>query len=105
VTYDIDLWYFALHTECDPDDTSSFTFTVPDADMTLIFWFVTALMMGKLESEDAYLRQYADRGDLGIYRDDSPPRKSASWRMARYNEGIAARSKRQRGPVLTRKYR
>jgi hypothetical protein len=105
--YDIELWYYALQTECDPtaNDLGSFVLTVSDADTTLLFWYTTALMMGKLESEDAYLRQYADRGDLGIYRDDSPPRKSASWRMARYNEGIAARAKRQQPAQLVRRHR
>jgi len=98
--YDIEIWYRAVHPLIDTtltgDDLAAETIDIPQADRSLMFWYVTAVMMGKLEASDAFLRQYADREDLGVYRDDSPPRKSASWRMERYDSGIALRKGKRR---------
>lgn len=104
--YDIDIWYRRLHTVVDATMSGevlrSTELSVPVSDRSLLFWYVTGCMMGKLEAGDAFLRQYADRGDLGIYRDDSPPRRSANWRMQRYDEGIALRLAKARSPKLRR---
>ena len=99
--YPIELFYHAIHTAV-PDDPSEFTFTVPDADMECIFWYVTSLMMMKLEAGDATLRQYADDEELGSSRDDSPPRRSAMYRMRMYQECIKARLAHQVRPRLRR---
>lgn len=103
--YDIIIWYRALHDQPPTPvgaTTWTFDFTVPDADMELMFWYVTSMMMGKLEADDSFLRQYADREDLGIYRDDNPARKSATYRMKRYDDGIAIRLAKKKSPRLTR---
>ena len=106
--YDIVIWYRALHDQPPTavgDTLWNFVFTVPDADMGLMFWFVTSLMMSKLEADDSYLRQYADREDLGIYRDDNPARKSATYRMKKYEADIALRLGKARKPQVRRRHR
>lgn len=106
--YDPDLWYLALHDQMPTTiDSNLWTteFSIPDADLGVLFWFVTSLMMSKLESDDAFLRQYADREDLGIYRDDNPARKSALWRMGKYDDGIGLRLAKKNSPKLRRRTR
>lgn len=106
--YDMDLWYFALHdlmpTTIDATLWAS-EFSLPAADLGVLFWFVTSLMMSKLESDDSFLRQYADREDLGIYRDDNPARKSAEWRMNKYDKDVALRLAKKKSPKLRRRTR
>lgn len=99
--YKIELFYHALHAIV-PVDPSSFTFTVPDSDIECLFWYVTSLMMMKLEAGDSALRQWADDEDLGSSRDDSPPRRSAMYRMRQYQETIRARLHGQGTPRLKR---
>jgi len=106
--YDIVIWYLGLHDQpiaVVNDDLWAFVFSVPDPDQELLYWYVTSCMMGKLESDDSYLRQYADRNDLGIYRDDNPARKSASWRMEQYQSGVGLRLARKAAPRLKRAIR
>lgn len=102
--YPIELYYYAQHTPV-PSDPSEYTFTVVDSDMECIYWYATSLMMMKLEAGDATLRQYASGDDLGSSRDDSPPRRSAQYRMRMYRECIATRKEEQAAPRLTRRVR
>lgn len=106
-TYDITLYYYAHHTYCDPadEDLGNFSFTVPDSDRELLFWYVTSLMMGKLEASDADLRRWAEKQDGGSSRDDSPPRKSSFFRMEQFHEGIAIRKSRKAPTKLRRRRR
>lgn len=99
--YPIELFYYGIH-DAVPDDPSEFNFTVPDSDMECIFWYVTSLMMMKLEAGDATLRQYADDEDLGSTREDSPPRESARYRMRQYENGIKQRLQHKDSPKLRR---
>jgi hypothetical protein len=103
--YGIELWYNGLHPLVDPTDEGllAVELTVPQADRSLLFWYITACMMGKLEASDSNLRQWASRQDLGSFRDDNPPRKSASWRMEKYNTGVALRLEKKRRVSLERR--
>lgn len=104
--YTIELWYRALHQLVDVSATDALyntELTVPQADRELLFWYVTACMMGKLEASDSDLRRWAQRDDAGIYRDDNPSRKSASWRMEQYDNGIAVRRGRGHGPRIVKR--
>ena len=100
--YPIELFYHAIHDTVPEAPDEAYDFSVPDSDMECIFWYVTSLMMMKLEAGDATLRQYADDEDLGSNRDDSPPRRSAMYRMRQYQECIKSRLDRQQTPRLRR---
>ena len=99
--YPIELYYYGQHTSV-PADPSSYEFTVMDADMECIFWYVTSLMMMKLDAGDALLRQYADSDDLGSSRDDSPPRRSAMYRMRQYENCVKERLAHRDSPRIKR---
>jgi hypothetical protein len=105
--YPIYLRYRGLHAlvPSDDDDRELFTFSIPEADMNLIYWYAGSLLMAKLEADDSYLRQYAGREDLGIRRDDSPVLKSADWRMKQYQEGMRLRLGRKVSVRLVRSRR
>lgn len=99
--YPIELYYLGVHDSV-PADPTEFDFSVPEADMECVFWYTTALMMMKLDAGDASLRQYADKRDLGSSRDDSPPRRSAQYRMKMYESCISTRLAGQSSPRLRR---
>lgn len=78
--------YLAHHAHIVDDDTE---LTIPDVDLPLLMWFITATAMARVAAQDARLSRWKEEGS----RSDSPLIPEHQWRMQQYHNGIAQRSK------------